>query len=128
MLGSILANAVLLTGACFIAGGVAQHSTQFNRKTVFATSAALLVVVLALSVPTAYTVTTPHQPWCPMRCVLPETLAISRWTSILLIGCYAVHLYWSIVTHPAPLADGEAAGAATQLSLHATLALTASTT
>lgn len=102
LLGSILANALLLTGACFVAGGIAQHTQQFDRKTVFVTSAALLVAVLALCIPTAYTATQ-HHSGCPVPCVSPETLHISRWASLILVICYAIYLYWSTATHPAKL-------------------------
>eukprot|EP00900_Chrysochromulina_parva_P011931 jgi/Chrpa1/20739/Chrysochromulina_OHIO_Genome00022463-RA len=123
LLGSILANALLLTGACFVAGGIAQHTQQFDRKTVFVTSAALLVAVLALCIPTAYTATQ-HHSGCPVPCVSPETLHISRWASLFLVVCYAIYLYWSTATHPAKLPP-QSPGRGPQLSLISTISLTA---
>ncbi|KAL1503680.1 hypothetical protein AB1Y20_012153 [Prymnesium parvum] len=127
LLGSILANAVLLTGFCFWAGGIAHHTQHFHKKTVFATSSALLVAVLALCIPTAYTMTLHHPADCLVRCVAPEVLSTSRGGSILLLCCYAVHVYWSTVTHPAPLCM-HSPGRIPHMSLTTTIALTAATT
>uniref|UniRef100_A0A7S0RX33 Vacuolar cation/proton exchanger n=1 Tax=Pyramimonas obovata TaxID=1411642 RepID=A0A7S0RX33_9CHLO len=93
LLGSILSNLLLVLGCAFFIGGTKYKTQTFNKTGVAMNSALLLLAVISLSVPSVL-----HTTHTEMHGTSSE-LALSRFTSLLLLGVYGTFLYFQLVTH-----------------------------
>ncbi|KAF4913029.1 Vacuolar calcium ion transporter [Colletotrichum viniferum] len=111
LLGSILANLLLILGMCFFLGGL-RFREQIYNSTVTQMSACLLSLsVISLVLPTAF-----HASFTNLKTADDQTLKISRGTSVILLLVYIVYLLFQLKSHaymyestPQHIVDAEAA-------------------
>ncbi|KAI1496366.1 Sodium/calcium exchanger protein-domain-containing protein [Biscogniauxia marginata] len=94
LLGSILANLLLILGMAFFLGGL-RFREQIYNSTVTQMSACLLSLsVISLVLPTAF-----HASFKDKALADEESLKISRGTSVILLLVYAVYLLFQLKSH-----------------------------
>ncbi|KAJ5960687.1 Sodium/calcium exchanger membrane region [Penicillium vulpinum] len=94
LLGSILANLLLIMGMAFLAGGL-RFREQIYNSTVTQMSACLLSLsVMSLLLPTAF-----HASWSDSGDADRETLKVSRGTSVVLLLVYILYIIFQLRTH-----------------------------
>ncbi|CAP81070.1 Pc12g14430 [Penicillium rubens Wisconsin 54-1255] len=94
LLGSILANLLLIMGMAFLAGGL-RFREQIYNSTVTQMSACLLSLsVVSLLLPTAF-----HASWSDGSHADRETLKVSRGTSVVLLLVYILYIIFQLRTH-----------------------------
>lgn len=94
LLGSILANLLLIMGMAFLAGGL-RFQEQIYNSTVTQMSACLLSLsVMSLLLPTAF-----HASWSDSAEADRETLKVSRGTSVVLLLVYILYIVFQLRTH-----------------------------
>ncbi|KDN64013.1 putative calcium/proton exchanger [Colletotrichum sublineola] len=111
LLGSILANLLLILGMCFFLGGL-RFREQIYNSTVTQMSACLLSLsVISLVLPTAF-----HASFQNSFKAEDQTLKISRGTSVILLLVYILYLLFQLKSHaymyestPQHIVDAEAA-------------------
>ncbi|KAK0371830.1 calcium/proton exchanger [Colletotrichum melonis] len=111
LLGSILANLLLILGMCFFLGGL-RFREQIYNSTVTQMSACLLSLsVISLVLPTAF-----HASFQNTFKAEDETLKISRGTSVVLLLVYILYLLFQLKSHaymyestPQHIVDAESA-------------------
>ncbi|PHH68292.1 hypothetical protein CDD80_111 [Ophiocordyceps camponoti-rufipedis] len=110
LLGSILANLLLILGMGFFLGGL-RYREQVYNSTVTQVSACLLSLsVISLMLPTAF-----HASFNDRRRADEESLKISRGTSVILLLVYVIYLLFQLKSHaymyestPQHIVDAEA--------------------
>ncbi|KXX83124.1 Vacuolar calcium ion transporter [Madurella mycetomatis] len=111
LLGSILANLLLILGMSFFLGGM-RFREQIYNSTVTQMSACLLSLsVVSLVLPTAF-----HASFSDLKLADAQSLKISRGTSVVLLLVYIVYLLFQLLSHsymyestPQHIIDEEAA-------------------
>ncbi|KAK5992695.1 Vacuolar calcium ion transporter [Cladobotryum mycophilum] len=111
LLGSILANLLLILGMCFFFGGL-RYREQVYNSTVTQMSACLLSLsVISLVLPTAF-----HASFSDSHRADNESLKISRGTSVILLLVYIIYLLFQLKSHaymyestPQHIVDAESA-------------------
>jgi Ca2+:H+ antiporter len=94
LLGSILANLLLIMGMAFLSGGL-RFQEQIYNSTVTQMSACLLSLsVVSLLLPTAF-----HASWSDSTNADRETLKVSRGTSVVLLLVYILYIIFQLRTH-----------------------------
>ncbi|KAJ5468004.1 hypothetical protein N7475_005756 [Penicillium sp. IBT 31633x] len=94
LLGSILANLLLIMGMAFLAGGL-RFREQIYNSTVTQMSACLLSLsVMSLLIPTAF-----HASFSDSGDADHETLKVSRGTSVVLLLVYILYIVFQLRTH-----------------------------
>ncbi|KAJ5835278.1 Sodium/calcium exchanger membrane region [Penicillium robsamsonii] len=94
LLGSILANLLLIMGMAFLSGGL-RFREQIYNSTVTQMSACLLSLsVMSLLLPTAF-----HASWSDSGDADRETLKVSRGTSVVLLLVYILYIIFQLRTH-----------------------------
>ncbi|PHH68903.1 hypothetical protein CDD83_5891 [Cordyceps sp. RAO-2017] len=94
LLGSILANLLLILGMGFFLGGL-RYREQIYNSTVTQMSACLLSLsVISLVLPTAF-----HASFNDPRRADSESLKISRGTSVILLLVYVIYLLFQLKSH-----------------------------
>ncbi|KAF2744738.1 calcium/proton exchanger [Sporormia fimetaria CBS 119925] len=94
LLGSILANLLLILGMAFLLGGL-KYQEQFYNNTVTQMSACMLcLAVMSLLLPTAF-----HAAFSDNRIADTQTLHISRGTSVILLLIYILYLLFQLKSH-----------------------------
>ena len=94
LLGSILANLLLIMGMAFLSGGL-RFQEQIYNSTVTQMSACLLSLsVVSLLLPTAF-----HASWSDNSNADRETLKVSRGTSVVLLLVYILYIIFQLRTH-----------------------------
>ncbi|CAI7617494.1 unnamed protein product [Penicillium glandicola] len=94
LLGSILANLLLIMGMAFLSGGL-RFREQIYNSTVTQMSACLLSLsVVSLLLPTAF-----HASWSDSVNADRETLKVSRGTSVVLLLVYILYIIFQLRTH-----------------------------
>ncbi|KAK7430129.1 hypothetical protein QQZ08_003314 [Neonectria magnoliae] len=94
LLGSILANLLLILGMAFFLGGL-RFREQIYNSTVTQMSACLLsLAVTSLVLPTAF-----HASFSDSKRADAESLKISRGTSVILLLVYLVYLLFQLKSH-----------------------------
>lgn len=110
LLGSILANLLLILGMGFFLGGL-RYREQVYNSTVTQMSACLLSLsVISLVLPTAF-----HASFKDEKKAREESLKISRGTSVILLLVYGIYLLFQLKSHaylyestPQHIVDAEA--------------------
>jgi Ca2+/H+ antiporter len=94
LLGSILANLLLIMGMAFLSGGL-RFQEQIYNSTVTQMSACLLSLsVVSLLLPTAF-----HASWSDNTNADKYTLKVSRGTSVVLLLVYILYIIFQLRTH-----------------------------
>jgi|AntAceMinimDraft_1070359.scaffolds.fasta_scaffold10521_1 Ca2+:H+ antiporter len=93
LLGSILSNMLLVLGCAFLFGGLSRKEQTFNAEGVMMNFGLLLLAVMGLSLPAMlhFTHTELHG--------TDSELALSRFSSCILLLIYIAFLYFQLVTH-----------------------------
>ncbi|KAF2086653.1 calcium/proton exchanger [Saccharata proteae CBS 121410] len=94
LLGSILANLLLILGMAFLFGGL-RYQEQIYNNTVTQMSACLLsLAVMSLLLPTAF-----HASFSNYTRADEQTLRVSRGTSVILLLVYGLYLLFQLKSH-----------------------------
>jgi Ca2+/H+ antiporter len=94
LLGSILANLLLIMGMAFLSGGL-RFQEQIYNSTVTQMSACLLSLsVMSLLLPTAF-----HASWSDSADADHQTLKVSRGTSVVLLLVYILYIVFQLKSH-----------------------------
>ncbi|KAI9783179.1 MAG: hypothetical protein M1816_001469 [Peltula sp. TS41687] len=94
LLGSILANLLLILGMCFLLGGL-RFREQIYNSTVTQISACLLSLsVMSLLLPTAF-----HASFTDNKTADRAVLQVSRGTSVILLLIYVLYLLFQLKSH-----------------------------
>ncbi|BAE64676.1 unnamed protein product [Aspergillus oryzae RIB40] len=94
LLGSILANLLLIMGMAFLLGGL-RFQEQIYNSTVTQMSACLLSLsVMSLLLPTAF-----HASWSDNTAADKYTLKVSRGTSVVLLLVYVLYIVFQLKSH-----------------------------
>ena len=118
LLGSVLSNLLLVLGTAFFCGGLRQKVQTFNTDVISANNALLVLGALAILLPAILDAsgTALHR----VDDKGADELALSRFSSVILLAVYFAYLYFQLVSH-ADLFDedggAEEAGAGTATEL-----------
>ncbi|KAK3393343.1 vacuolar calcium ion transporter [Podospora didyma] len=94
LVGSILANLLLILGMCFLCGGL-RYREQIYNSTVTQMSACLLSLsVTSLLLPTAF-----HASFSDTATADDKVLKVSRGTSVILLLVYGLYLLFQLNSH-----------------------------
>ncbi|KAF2118065.1 Sodium/calcium exchanger protein-domain-containing protein [Lophiotrema nucula] len=94
LLGSILANLLLILGMAFVVGGM-RYQEQIYNSTVTQMSACMLsLAVMSLLLPTAF-----HAAFSSYTKADQQTLYVSRGTSVVLLIIYVLYLVFQLKSH-----------------------------
>ena len=93
LLGSILSNMLLVLGCAFLFGGMTRKEQYFNAEGVMMNFGLLLLAVMGLSLPALL-----HFTHTELHGTASE-LALSRFSSTILLLIYLAFLYFQLVTH-----------------------------
>jgi Ca2+:H+ antiporter len=99
--GAIVTNAMFMLGACLLLGGLRYHVQEYNRAGARLSSGLLLMATVALLAPSAVA----DLDHLPQDGVVLNRLSVG--ISILLIGVYALGLFFSLKTHKELFAGAE---------------------
>lgn len=97
MLGSLLSNLLLVLGFCFVFGGYNRLQQSFNQTAAQTMSSLLAISCASLLIPAAFRATIPHskEDWV----IEDKILALSRYTSIILLIVYVLFLVFQLGSH-----------------------------
>src|ERR1700750_455613 len=99
--GAIVTNAMFMLGACLLLGGLRYHVQEYNRAGARLSSGLLLMATVALLAPSAV---------ADLEHLPPDGAVLNRLSvgiAILLIGAYALGLFFSLKTHKELFASDE---------------------
>ena len=91
--GVIVTNTLFMLGASLLLGGLKHHTQEYNPSTARMQAGMLFVATIALLVPSMLTEVDAKS------AATGFTQTLSLWLSILLIGCYALGMVFSLKTH-----------------------------
>src|SRR5262245_17946713 len=91
--GAIVTNALFMLGACLLLGGLRYHVQEYNRAGARLSSGLLLMATVALLAPSAVA----DLDHLPQDGAVLNRLSVG--ISVLLIGVYALGLFFSLKTH-----------------------------
>ncbi|KAG0159630.1 hypothetical protein PDIDSM_7152 [Penicillium digitatum] len=94
LLGSILANLLLIMGMAFLAGGLRFREQIYNSTVTQMNACLLSLSVVSLLLPTAF-----HASWSDSTNADHETLKVSRGTSVVLLLVYILYIIFQLRTH-----------------------------
>ncbi len=94
IIGAILANLLLAMGVAFTLGGLRHHTQKFNAGATRLYSSMMLLAVISLGVPAAFSrLAAPDV-------VMPQQGPINLGTALLLLVAYGLYLLFMLKTHP----------------------------
>lgn len=96
LLGSILSNALLVLGFCFLLGGLKYPEQSFNVYAANTSASMLCLTVFGLMLPAAFKTALKNE---DEDLVLRQVLELSRGTSIVLLLAYLFYLVFQLKTH-----------------------------
>jgi Ca2+:H+ antiporter len=99
--GAIVTNGLFMLGACLLLGGLRYHVQEYNRAGARLSSGLLLMATVALLAPSAVA----DLEHLPQGGAVLHKLSVG--ISILLIGAYALGLFFSLKTHKELFAGAE---------------------
>jgi len=94
LLGSILANLLLILGMAFLLGGLKYQEQVYNNTVTQMSGVMLALAVMSLLLPTAF-----HAAFSNYDIADHETLAVSRGTSVVLLLVYGLYLLFQLKSH-----------------------------
>jgi len=95
----MLANLLLCTGLCFIAGGIRTKEQEFSETVVETGGGLLLLSVAALMLPCAFFVSVSAIGSYTAEKLEHNIIHISRFTAVLLLIAFALYLLFQLATH-----------------------------
>lgn len=99
LVGAILANLLLALGAAFLAGGLKFHDQRFNATAARAYSSMMLVAVISMMVPSAFS-----RYFAPGETIRQEQVLNLGIAGVLLVA-YALYVLFSLKTHASSFAS-----------------------
>ncbi|PGH10162.1 calcium/proton exchanger [Helicocarpus griseus UAMH5409] len=94
ILGSILANLLLILGMCFLFGGLRYREQLYNSNITQMSAALLSLSVMSLLLPTAF-----HASFSNIQTADSAVLKVSRGTSVILLLVYVLYLLFQLKSH-----------------------------
>ncbi len=94
LVGAILANLLLASGASFLIGGFRYHNQDYNATSVRVYSLMMLIAVISLMVPSGFHLLTSGNP------VIERENSLNLYLAGVLLTGYVLYLYFMIKTHP----------------------------
>lgn len=94
LLGSILANLLLILGMAFLLGGLKYQEQVYNNTVTQMSGVMLALAVMSLLLPTAF-----HAAFEDNSIADHETLSVSRGTSVILLLVYGLYLLFQLKSH-----------------------------
>ncbi|KAF2708733.1 hypothetical protein K504DRAFT_467969 [Pleomassaria siparia CBS 279.74] len=94
LLGSILANLLLILGMAFLFGGLRYQEQVYNSTVTQMSACMLSLAVMSLLLPTAF-----HAAFQDNTLADQRTLQVSRGTSVVLLLVYALYLIFQLKSH-----------------------------
>lgn len=94
LIGAILANLLLALGMSFFLGGLHRHTQQFNATAARAYSSMMLIAVISLAAPSAFS-----RFFAPETTVRSESM-LNVGIAIVLLAAYGLYLLFVLKTHP----------------------------
>ncbi|KAK4226813.1 Sodium/calcium exchanger protein-domain-containing protein [Podospora fimiseda] len=94
LVGSILANLLLILGMCFLLGGLKFDQQAYNKKVTHTSASLLALSVVSFLLPTVF-----HVSFSKETTANSDVLKISRGTSIILLLVYLLYLVFQLKTH-----------------------------
>jgi len=94
LLGSILANLLLILGMSFFLGGLRFREQIYNHTVTQLSACLLSLSVISLVLPTAF-----HASFSDSKLADAQSLKISRGTSVILLLVYIIYLLFILVSH-----------------------------
>ncbi|KAL1600603.1 hypothetical protein SLS60_006989 [Paraconiothyrium brasiliense] len=94
LLGSILANLLLILGMAFLLGGLRYQEQVYNSTVTQMSACMLSLAVMSLLLPTAF-----HAAFSSNAIADKETLQVSRGTSVVLLLVYVLYLIFQLKSH-----------------------------
>jgi Ca2+:H+ antiporter len=94
LIGAILANLLLALGIAFLLGGFRHHTQQYNPGAARAYSTMMLISVISLGVPSAFS-----RFFAPTGTIRQEQL-LNVGTAIVLLLAYGLYLVFALKSHP----------------------------
>src|SRR6476619_3726234 len=99
LIGAILANLLLALGASFLLGGIRHHDQKYNSIAARAYSSMMLISVVSLIVPSAFS-----RYFAPESVIRQEQM-LNIGIAVVLLVAYALYLIFSLKTHPGAFAS-----------------------
>ncbi|KAJ1505082.1 hypothetical protein HMI56_001317 [Coelomomyces lativittatus] len=93
LLGSVLANLLLVNGACFLLGGLRYNVQHFNITAANTSTSLLALCVMSLLIPAAFVTST------NVSLTYPNLLTLSHGTAVVLLLIYFLYLGFQLKTH-----------------------------
>jgi Ca2+:H+ antiporter len=90
--GSIIGNILLVMGAAALAGGIRYKRQEFNRRGACSQATLLTLAAIGMIAPAAF-----HHIGGPGARLREDALSVA--ISVVLLGAYATHLFFSLHTH-----------------------------
>jgi Ca2+:H+ antiporter len=94
LLGSILANLLLILGMAFLFGGLRYQEQVYNSTITQMSACMLSLAVMSLLLPTAF-----HSAFSNYSTADQKTLQVSRGTSVILLLVYVLYLVFQLKSH-----------------------------
>lgn len=94
LLGSILANLLLILGMAFLLGGLRYQEQVYNSTVTQMSACMLSLAVMSLLLPTAF-----HAAFSSNAIADSQTLQVSRGTSVVLLLVYVLYLLFQLKSH-----------------------------
>lgn len=94
IIGAILANLLLATGAAFFLGGLRHHIQEYNSSAARLYSSMMLISAVCLGVPSAF-----NRFFSPEATLYEEKL-VNLGTAFVLLASYVLYLVFLLKTHP----------------------------
>ena len=94
IVGAILANLLLAGGVAFLVAGVKTKDLVYNAGAARLYSSMMLLAVMTLVVPSAFSRVFGAEEH------IERVRALNTWLALLLLGAYALYLWFSLRTHP----------------------------
>jgi Ca2+:H+ antiporter len=99
IIGAILANLLLALGVSFLLGGVRYHDQKYNPVAARAYSTMMLIAVISLLVPSAFS-----RLFAPESTIRQEQL-LNVGIAVVLLLAYGLYLLFALKTHPGSFAS-----------------------
>jgi Ca2+:H+ antiporter len=94
IVGAIIANLLLATGASFLVGGLKYHDQEYNPASIRVYSSMMVIAVLSLSIPIAY-----HN-FIGNESTVQSEKTLNLLLAIILLAGYCLYLVFMLKTHP----------------------------
>jgi Ca2+:H+ antiporter len=94
IIGAILANLMLASGAAFFLGGLRYHTQEYNPNVARLYSSMMLIAAISLGVPSAF-----NRFFSPAETIHDEAL-VNVGTAVVLLAAYVLYLVFLLKTHP----------------------------